>query len=312
MNKNVYTILLVITSFLFITIDCKTKFSFQEKIKSLLQSNMPEKVDQKEFPATLLNSLSLSNHNGSITIKAGPKKSLFLRTTIRAKKEEYLDNIEIIVDSSKNNHLAITTKNRNKKSTGSVDYELIVPTSIAITLSVTGSGDVSIKDVHGTIDVVTNDNITLINTKKLASAQCLKKGSININNALGPVEVYTQQGNIIAGNILHSFEAHTKTGNINVTYKNVPSTSSINLHTTSGNILLALPTDTNAEIYGYTTHGTLMSEHDITLKSYTTKLNKSAWIKFTKEVDGTLGTGDATIMVQSTKGNVKIIETKMV
>jgi hypothetical protein len=51
-----------------------------------------------------------------------------------------------------------------------------------------------------------------------------------------------------------------------------------------------------------------MSDHDITLKSYTTKLNKTAWAQFTKRVDGILGTGDAKIEIKSAKGNVKIVE----
>ena len=304
-------VLFITISFLVITIDCKQKFSFHEKIKSFLQSDVVEKIDQQELPATSFNSLSLANSNGSITIKTGPKKSLFVRTIKRAKKKEHLENIKVLLDSSKNDHLTIVTENTNKKDIGSVDYELIVPSSLAIALTATGSGTVFIKDVHGTIDVVANDTVTLVNTKKSVSVQTCKKGSIHISNASGPVEAYTQQGNIVGENIAHSFEARTTTGKVNITYKNLPPTSSINLKSSSGNIILALPTDTNAAICGCTTHGTLMSEHDITLKSYTTKLNKSAWSKFTKEVDGILGTGEAMIDLQTTKGSVKIVETKV-
>jgi len=159
------------------------------------------------------------------------------------------------------------------------------------------------------IDVVAHDDITIINTKQLASAQSLKKGSINLVNTRGPVEAYTHNGNITGDNIAHNCDARSIKGKINISYKKLPATGSINLKTTSGNIMLALPTDTNAQICGYTTYGTFISDHEITLKSYATKLNKTAWNRFKKEVDGTLGTGDATIIVQSTKGNVKIIET---
>ena len=142
------------------------------------------------------------------------------------------------------------------------------------------------------------------------SAQTLKKGSIHINNSSGPVEALSQQGDIIGENIAHSFTAHSTTGKVSVAYKKLPSTGAVNLKTTSGNIMLALPEETNAEIRGHTTHGFLLSELPITLRSFTTPLNKVAWSKFTKEVDGTLGSGEASIMVHSTKGNVRIIETK--
>jgi len=306
MNKNAYTILFLMIITL-ITSDCKAKLSLHEKIKSFLQSNSAEKIDQKEFDAASIQSLSLANINGSVTIKTGPKKSLFLRATKRARKESLLDALEVSTEIH-NNHLAITTKNNNKRKTGSIDYELIVPASLDIALNITGYGTVSIKDVHGALDIVAQDNIEIINTKKLASAQTLKKGSISIINAHGPIEIYTQQGSITGENIMHNCDARSTSGKISLAYKQVPPTSSINLTTASGNIQLALPAETNAAICGNTTYGTFMSEHDITLKSYTTKLNKTAWTQFTRNVDGMLGTGDATIQIKSTKGNVKILE----
>lgn len=283
---------------------------FVKKVKSFWHGNAIEKIDQKEFPAGSINSLSLNTINGSVTIKTGPKKSLFLRTIKRVRKEPMLDMLEVITEIC-GNHLAITTKNNNKKKTGSVDYELIVPASFDIAITITGNGTVFIKDVQGAIDVVSCDDITIINSKKLVSAQSCKKGSITVISPNGPVEAYTQQGNIIGENIVHNFDARSTSGKIDITYKNVPATSSAHLITTSGNITLALPTGTNAEIYGQTMHGTLMSDHEITIKSYATPLNKIAWNKFKKEVDGILGSGEASIDLRSTSGNIKIVETKI-
>lgn len=280
---------------------------FVKKIKSFWNGNAIEKIDQKEFPASSISSLSLNNINGSVTIKTGPKKSLFLRTIKRVRKEPILDMLEVITEIC-GNHLAITTKNNNKKKAGFIDYELIVPASLDIAINITGNGTVFIKDVHGAIDVVSCDDITVINSKKLVSAQSCKKGSISVINPNGPVEAYAQQGNIIGENIVHNFDARSTSGKIDATYKNVPTTSLVHLTTLSGNITLALPSKTNAAICGQTMHGTFMSDHEITIKSYTTPLNKIAWNKFKKEVDGTLGSGDATIALHSTSGNIKIIE----
>jgi hypothetical protein len=291
---------------------CATeKQSSFKKITSFLSNYKLEKIDQRELPATPINSISINNINGPITIKTGWKKnSIFLKTTKRAKKEEDLRHIKVVVDSSKNDHLAITTKHINSKLVGLVEYELIVPASLNITLNISGTGDACIKDVHGAINVVTNDNITISNSKKLVSARTLKKGTINITNALGPVDAQTHQGNITGENIAHSFNAHSTSGKVTVAYKKLPSTGTIDLKTTSGNIILALPTDTNAEIKGHTTHGTLVSDHVITLKPYATQLNSFAWNKFKKEVDGTIGSGEATIALHSIKGNLKISEIK--
>jgi len=311
MNKAVYILL----CFGFLS-SCNTingAKKFRDKIKSFVDTIKGYKYEeskQKELSTVSINTVSITNINGPITIKTGWKKSsLFLKTTRRAKKEEDLNNIKII-HSIQNNHLTITTKHINPKLVGLVEYELIVPASLDITLAISGNGDVCIKDVSGAINVVTNDNITISNTSNMVSARTLKKGSITINNALGPIEAHTHWGNIFAHNIAHSFSADSISGKVQVTYKTLPSTSAVDVKTTSGHIMLALPTDTNAEIRGHTMHGTLISDHYITLKPYATQLNNMAWTKFKKEVDGTIGSGEATIALHSINGNLKITEVK--
>jgi Putative adhesin len=312
MNKTVYTILACTTILTPQSCAAENQSPFQ-KITSLFNNYKLEKVDQRELSATSVNSISINNINGPITIKTGWKKnSIFLKTTKRAKKEEDLHHIKVVVDSTATDHLAITTKYINPKLVGLVEYELIVPASLDITLNISETGDASIKDVHGTMNIVTNDNITITNNKKSVSARTLKKGTIQIANSLGPIDAQTHQGNINGENIGHSFNAHSTSGKINIAYKKLPSTSAIDVKTTSGNITLALPTDTNAEIKGHTTHGTLISDHIITLKPYATQLNSFAWNKFKKEVDGTIGSGEATIALHSIKGNLKITEAKTI
>jgi hypothetical protein len=292
------------------TTDCNAKLNLK-KIKSFFKKDNPEKIDQKEIPATAVESIAINNINGPITIKTGWKKnSLFLKTTKRAKKEHDLSNIDVTVDTSKNNHLTIATHHINPKIVGSVEYELIIPTNLDVALTISGTGAVCIKDVQGNIQVVANDNITITNSHKAVNVTAHKKGSIAIVNALGPIEARSHAGNISGEHIAHNFNAHSKTGKVSVAYRILPSTSSTNLETISGNIMLALPADTNAEIRGHTTHGTLMSDHYITLRSYATQLNNMAWNKFKKEVDGTIGSGEAAIALHSAKGNIKIIETR--
>lgn len=301
-------LLLTIISPLFTT-NCNAKFRMK-KIKSYFSGYKLEEINQEERPALSVTSISIDNINGPITIKTWKKNSIFLKTTKRAKKQEHLDNIQVVVDSRKNNHLSISTEYVNPKLAGLVEYELIVPESLDITLTIAEQGDASIKDVHGTINVVTNDSITITNTKSLTIVRTLKKGSILVTNALGPVNAQSHGGNINGENIAGSFSAQSTTGKVTVAYKTLPSTSSINVKTVSGNIMLALPADTNAEIRGHTAHGTLISDHYITLRPYATQLNNSAWNRFKKEVDGTLGSGEATIALHSTNGNVRITENK--
>jgi hypothetical protein len=311
MNKKLYIFLAIALYYPVIT--PKSTKQPLKKIKSFLTRNKPEKIEQQELSTLNIDSIAIHNINGDVTIKTGWKKnSLYLKTTKHAKKQTDLDNLKVIVDPSKENHLVIATKQIDKKITGSVEYELIVPASLNVSLSIAGNGQALVKDINGNINVVANDTITITNTRNNVSAQTLKKGSILIANACGPVSAITQQGNIIADSIAHNFSAYSSTGKVTVAYTKLPSTSSVDVETASGNIFLTLPSDTNAEIRGHTAYGTVVSDHYITLKPYATQLNSMAWNKYRKEVNGVLGSGEATIALRSAKGNVRIIETKII
>jgi len=258
MNKSVYILVFLGSLTLHTTTAHAEKIS--DRLKSFInnfRSYKYEEIKQKEYQALSIDTISINNINGPITITTGWKKNVIsLKTIKRAKKETDLNNIKII-QSIQNNHLTFTTRHINPKLIGLVEYELIVPASFNVNLAIAQDGDVCINDINGSINVVTNDTISISNTKQAVSARTLKKGSIFIANAWGPVTAQSHYGNIYGENIAHDFTAQSTSGKINIAYKTVPPTSSIDLKTTSGHIILALPTDTNAEIRGKTTHGTL-------------------------------------------------------
>src|SRR3990167_8005159 len=126
-----------------------------QKIKSFFNRNSVEHIDHNEFPTALLHSISIENHNGSITIKTGwKKKYLCLKTIKRAKNKTNLDSIKIIVDSTKPHHLAISTQHPCSTPSGLVEYELIIPTTLAVCLK-TDKGNIYVNDIAGTIDAFT-------------------------------------------------------------------------------------------------------------------------------------------------------------
>ncbi len=170
MNKTVYIILLCGITSSFYAVDKQSSF---QKITSFLNNYKLEKIDQRELPTASINSISIDNINGPITIKTWKKNSIFLKTTKRAKKEEDLHLIKIVIDASATDHLAITTKHINQKLAGLVEYELIIPASLDVTVNISENGNASIKNVHGSINVVTNDNIAISNSKNLVSARTL-------------------------------------------------------------------------------------------------------------------------------------------
>lgn len=153
-------------------------------------------------------------------------------------------------------------------------------------------------------------NIEVCNARNSIDACTQEKGAILFNNPHARIKAQTHNGNITILDSYHSVVASTENGNIKWHAKEVPSTSIINLASISGTISAHVPTEVNAELQAYTERGTITSDHLITLKPFTTQLNRQAWRRLQKEVEGTLGSGEAQIKLSSVKSDIKLLEAK--
>jgi tRNA threonylcarbamoyladenosine modification (KEOPS) complex Pcc1 subunit len=194
---------------------------------------------------------------------------------------------------------------------GSIDFELIVPQKLAVNVHAndglikvcqsycpvrasTDKGSIEIVSAHNSVDAVTH-----------------QKGAITFYNPESRIKAQTNNGNIMIIDAQSSIAANTNYGSIELFAKEIPSTSSIKLATNSGSIVLHLPPDVNADLQASTKYGVITSDHYITLKPHTTQLNRTTWKRLQKEVDGTLGSGEAQITVSSVRSDIKLLETKI-
>ncbi len=283
---------------------------YKKKIKSFFDFSTEKKIEQKEFPASCITSLSIENRYGPITIKTGwKKKSLCLKTIQHSKPKNNAKETNIVIDTSTPHHMSMYTKEYGHPKQLFVEYELIIPTHMNIILT-TEHGDISIENIEGNIKARTHTgSISINNTKGSISAQSLTKGSLYIKKAAGKINAITEYGDIIIQQTNNSITARTKKGKIDVVCEKLPPSESLSLETSSGNILVTLPKEISATINCSTLHGTITSEHYITLKPYTTQLNTIAWNKIKKEIQGTIGSGDASISLSTMYGTIKILET---
>jgi len=197
--------------------------------------------------------------------------------------------------------------NTSKNYKYSVDYELIIPSSLTVKLA-TKQGNIKIKRTKGSITAHTNKGEIKISENNGAITANSHNGNIIISQSNGDIQAIAKNGNITIDGSLKSVNAETEYGYIKSICKDIPSIGSINLSTKSGNISLALPKTTNADIKASTKKGRLTSEHLITVKPQTVTLDKKTWQRFKREVDGTLGSGEAIIKLSSNHGNIKILK----
>jgi len=270
-------------------------------------SKQSEEIIHKQFPLEKNGTLSIENIQGNINIKTEWKQNyIILKATKQISNKENSKNIEVkIYKQPAKNLILVKTEYENNKKVGSVDYELIVPSNITVNLQ-TKTGSIQAKCVKGKIKAIAqNGNITIVESHGPIIAQT-SQGNIEITRPQNNIKAKTARGNIDIQGSCNGIHAHTDSGNIKVACKNIPSISQLSLFAKKGNIDIALPLSTNADIQAKTKKGKLTSNLPITLKPQIVKLNKETWTKFKKEVDGYMGSGEATIKLYSNYGNIKI------
>ena len=278
-------------------------------IYSKIFSKPIEEVIHKDIPLKKNGTLSIENISGNIHIKTDwEQSSVILKATKRISKKEDPKDISIEIEKqTAKNHVSIKTAYKDNKVKGSVDYELIIPNDIVINLK-TDKGEIKIKKAKGPITACTNKgDIKIIETSGEITAKA-SQGNILVDQSKGNISAVSSYGNIQISNASKSINAQTKSGSIKTSCKNIPSTGSINLATNSGSISLSIPSSTNAEVKARTGKGRVTSDHYIEIKPQTVQLNKKTWARFKREVDGTLGSGEATIELTANYGNIKILK----
>lgn len=301
-NKFILLILILCTIMFQFSI---TAFSFK-KIYSFFIPEHHETLVHKEYTINSKGTLEIENFNGNIQIKtAWNQNTIFLKAIKKSPTEEQLQSMHIIDNIIDKNTIQIKTHEQDKNN-GSIDLFLIVPTDISVHLH-TKNGMIKIRTFNGNITAQTqNGDIELYQTTNTVNAST-ENGSIIISYALGNIHATTKNGNIEISQCSKSVIAHAPNGRITVKCKEVPPTSKIQL-TAYGNIHVHIPHNTNAEIQAYTKNGTATTEQPITLKPQTLTLNSHAWSQFKHSINGTLGTGEAIIKINSSNGHIKILD----
>lgn len=296
--------LIVITS-TYLPTTCFKLPKFKE-ITNIFKPYKAEKVIEKEYPVSKIEFLKIDNIKGNITIPSEWEQPMVrVKATIKAAKEDDLSEITINHIQNKNNMVLATAA--PEKCSHEVHYELIIPKKMNLNIA-TANGNVTIAETSGKINAQTHKgNITIDHSKHSVSAQTAHRGNITIRDAQGTVQTYAKKGNITIENARSSISAHTENGIVRTAHNMIPNTSNINLESEYGNIVVSLPSTTNAHLMAKADHG-VRSDIYLTLKSQTTKLDPQNWSRLKREVEATLGTGEASIQLHCKNGTIKLLD----
>ncbi len=111
------------------------------------------------------------------------------------------------------------------------------------------------------------------------------------------LDLDTVNGSIVVDDYEGSVEADTVNGNIRCYMAQLDENASVEMDTVNGNIHLTLPSEPSASIEATTTNGSITID-DFSAMHLDSDTSKS--------ISGTLGDGDATIVLKTTNGNISV------
>ena len=284
-------------------------FSFKKMYQYVIPPKLHEEIVYEEYPTQKLSKCTLKNKQGNIRVKTDKQDKIFLKAIKKSADPQTVNKLTFS-HKTVGQELVIQSSYDELTLDGMIDFELIVPQKLALNLA-TNEGTINTKDTYAPLAASTQKgSIEAAQVYHTLDAHTDIKGDIFIRNPHKQVKAHTTNGNIYIYDAQESIIAHADYGTVQMFAKEVPSTSSIKLTTISGTILLHIPADVNADLQASTKYGTITSDHFITLKPQTTQLNKQAWKRFQKQIDGVLGSGEAQIKLSSVKSNIKLLEMK--
>lgn len=285
-------------------------FSFKKIYHTFIPPKLHQETVYEKINPKTASLLTVKNECGNVTVSADKNETLVaLKVTKKSPLQERLAKLSYTQNIT-GQELIIEHAGANLQEYESIDFDIIVPQKLAQTIA-TNTGNILSKDCATPSRLSTvQGNIEVNNAHNSVDAITHEKGVIAFNNPHARAKAQTNNGNIRIYNSYHSVIANSQNGNIHLFAKEVPSTCIIDLASVLGSIATHLPAEVNADIYAYTERGTIISDHMITLKPQTTQLNRQAWRRLQKEIEGTLGSGEAQIKLSSKKNDIKLLEIK--
>ncbi len=243
----------------------------QFSLKSIVSYVIPktqEEVANYDHHFTPHGTLEVDNIHGDIVIKTWNQEKIIIEATKKGTEQD-LEDLDI--DARLTESFASLSTKQPSKNKCSVNYTIIVPRKTNVKIK-TLNGSITTNQVEGSITAITN------------------KGSITLNEAANTVR------------------AKTTKGNIDVTMHQVKPATTLLLENQEGDIDLAIPNETNAQLTAKTMDGIISCDLYIALKTRITKINNQFWDLMKREVEGNLGKSGPSINLQTSKGDITITE----
>ncbi len=215
--------------------------------------------------------ISLENINGDIRITGNEGDTVNIAARKKAGKQEYMDELKIVVDAD-SDYIRIETRHPSNKDSwlnwgnnhsGSVSYELTVPAGVNL------------------------DKISTVN------------GDVEIASMSGKVKAETVNGDLVALGLVADVDLETVNGGINAEFDSLGAGQRVSAEAVNGKIVLKLPADASARVHAETINGSIDAD------DFGLDIDKGF---IGRECDGQIGGGEARISLDTVNGSIRIVK----
>lgn len=227
---------------------------------------VPSYAISKDFNQTVplqpCGTFELQNVNGPVEIQGWDRNEVEIHAVKTTKEQEAdLERVSIEVDAHADSVAVTTRYPQNEGVEVAVEYTIRVPHHVHVE---------HIATVNGTLRISGLDNVEDLHT---------------VN---GDIEVFEAGGNV---------RARTTNGNVHLELAHAPDKTGATAETTNGSLLVAVPSDLQAEIEARCLNGNFSSELPITMES----------TERPREIHGRLGRGGNPIHLRTVNGGIRLI-----
>lgn len=226
----------------------------------------PSYAISKDFNQTVplqpCGTFELQNVNGPVDIEGWDRNEVEIHAVKTAKEQEAdLERVSIEVDARPDSVAVTTRYPQNEGVEVAVEYTIRVPHHVRVE---------HIATVNGTLRISGLDNVEDLHT---------------VN---GDIDVFEAGGNV---------RARTTNGNVRLELAHMLDKAGAAAETTNGSLVVAVPSDLQAEIEARCLNGNFISELPITMES----------TERPREMHGKLGRGGAPISLRTVNGGIRLI-----
>ncbi len=216
----------------------------------------------KTYPLQPGGSFELQNVNGNVEVQGWDRNEVEIRAVKTARqKPSDLERVSIDVNAKPDSVSVVTRYPQNEGVEVAVEYTVRVPHAARVE---------HIGTVNGTLRISGVDSLSDLHT---------------VN---GNIDVYEGGGTV---------HARTTNGNVHLELAHFRDTSDASAETTNGSLLLAVPSDTQAELEARCLNGEFRSELPLEVQGSLRP----------REVHGRLGSGGGPIRLRTINGGIRVI-----